>query len=81
MVDYFGDAKAAKQNVAKEYERNIERYRFLRWGGRPPPALRATSPAAQGRRFHPSQPSRRGPLAGLRSARPRGGAAALAGNL
>jgi aconitate hydratase len=32
MVDYFGDAKAAKQNVAKEYERNIERYRFLRWG-------------------------------------------------
>ncbi|MBS0297332.1 MAG: aconitate hydratase AcnA [Proteobacteria bacterium] len=32
MVDYFGDAKAAKENVAKEYERNIERYRFLRWG-------------------------------------------------
>jgi aconitate hydratase len=32
MVDYFGDAKAAKNNVAKEYERNIERYRFLRWG-------------------------------------------------
>jgi aconitate hydratase len=32
MVDFFGDAKAAKENVAKEYERNIERYRFLRWG-------------------------------------------------
>jgi aconitate hydratase len=32
MVDYFGTAKSFKENVAKEYERNIERYRFLRWG-------------------------------------------------
>ncbi len=32
MVDYSGDAKAFKQNVAREYERNIERYEFLRWG-------------------------------------------------
>jgi aconitate hydratase len=32
MVDYFGNAKAFDQNVAREYERNIERYRFLRWG-------------------------------------------------
>ncbi|HEY3697344.1 aconitate hydratase AcnA [Phenylobacterium sp.] len=32
MVDYFGAAKAFEQNVAREYERNIERYRFLRWG-------------------------------------------------
>jgi len=32
MVDYAGDAKAFKQNVAREYERNIERYEFLRWG-------------------------------------------------
>ncbi|HEY3813381.1 MAG TPA: aconitate hydratase AcnA [Caulobacteraceae bacterium] len=32
MVDFFGDQKAFKENVAKEYERNIERYRFLRWG-------------------------------------------------
>ena len=32
MVDFFGSAKSFKENVAKEYERNIERYRFLRWG-------------------------------------------------
>jgi aconitate hydratase len=32
MVDYFGTAKSFAENVAKEYERNIERYRFLRWG-------------------------------------------------
>jgi aconitate hydratase len=32
MVDYFGTPKAFKENVSKEYERNIERYRFLRWG-------------------------------------------------
>ncbi|MCK9991563.1 MAG: aconitate hydratase [Alphaproteobacteria bacterium] len=32
MVDYAGDAKAFKLNVAREYERNIERYEFLRWG-------------------------------------------------
>nr|MBW0150068.1 aconitate hydratase [Phenylobacterium sp.] len=32
MVDYFGNAKAFGENVEREYERNIERYRFLRWG-------------------------------------------------
>ncbi|HWU80015.1 MAG TPA: aconitate hydratase AcnA, partial [Caulobacter sp.] len=32
MVDNFGSPKAYDENVAKEYERNIERYRFLRWG-------------------------------------------------
>jgi aconitate hydratase len=32
MVDHFGTAKAFEQNVDKEYERNLERYRFLRWG-------------------------------------------------
>ena len=32
MVDSFGTAKAFGENVAREYERNIERYRFLRWG-------------------------------------------------
>jgi aconitate hydratase len=32
MVDYFGTAKAFGENVDKEYERNGERYRFLRWG-------------------------------------------------
>ena len=32
MVDFFGTAKAFEENVAKEYERNLERYNFLRWG-------------------------------------------------
>ena len=32
MVDNFGTAKSFEENVAREYERNIERYRFLRWG-------------------------------------------------
>jgi len=32
MVDYFGTPKSFAENVAKEYDRNIERYRFLRWG-------------------------------------------------
>ena len=32
MVDNFGDPKAYDNNVKREYERNIERYRFLRWG-------------------------------------------------
>jgi aconitate hydratase len=32
MVDYFGAATAFAKNVDKEYERNLERYRFLRWG-------------------------------------------------
>jgi aconitate hydratase len=32
MVDYFGAATAFARNVDKEYQRNLERYRFLRWG-------------------------------------------------
>ncbi len=32
MVDHFGTARSYDENVDKEYERNIERYRFLRWG-------------------------------------------------
>jgi aconitate hydratase len=32
MVDFFGTPKAFELNVAKEYERNLERYNFLRWG-------------------------------------------------
>src|ERR1041385_5204280 len=32
MVDHFGTAKAFGENVDREYERNMERYRFLRWG-------------------------------------------------
>jgi len=32
MVDFFGSGDAFKLNVDKEYERNQERYAFLRWG-------------------------------------------------
>ncbi|OEY65803.1 aconitate hydratase AcnA [Marinobacter sp. X15-166B] len=32
MVDEFGDATAFEANVAREMERNQERYEFLRWG-------------------------------------------------
>lgn len=32
MVDYFGSASAFEKNVAREYERNGERYDFLKWG-------------------------------------------------
>ena len=32
MVDFFGTPQSFAENVAKEYDRNIERYRFLRWG-------------------------------------------------
>ncbi len=32
MVDHFGTPGAFNQNVEREYERNIERYNFLRWG-------------------------------------------------
>ncbi|MHA1157189.1 MAG: aconitate hydratase AcnA, partial [Alphaproteobacteria bacterium] len=32
MVDHFGNQGAFKRNVEMEYERNVERYTFLRWG-------------------------------------------------
>jgi aconitate hydratase len=32
MVDNFGTPRSFRQNVAIEYERNAERYQFLRWG-------------------------------------------------
>ncbi|MHB8287403.1 MAG: aconitate hydratase AcnA, partial [Caulobacteraceae bacterium] len=32
MVDFFGHKDSADKNVDKEYDRNGERYRFLRWG-------------------------------------------------
>jgi aconitate hydratase len=32
MVDHFGNAGAFQRNVDREYERNGERYTFLRWG-------------------------------------------------
>ncbi|MHA1549627.1 MAG: aconitate hydratase AcnA [Alphaproteobacteria bacterium] len=32
MVDHFGNQGAFQRNVEMEYERNVERYTFLRWG-------------------------------------------------
>jgi len=32
MVDYFGGPNAFQKNVDREYERNGERYQFLKWG-------------------------------------------------
>ena len=32
IVDYFGHPDAFERNVKREYERNRERYQFLRWG-------------------------------------------------
>ena len=32
MVDHFGNNKAYEENVKKEFERNKERYEFLKWG-------------------------------------------------
>jgi aconitate hydratase len=32
IVDEFGSARAFKKNVDLEYQRNIERYNFLKWG-------------------------------------------------
>ena len=34
MVDEFGHPKAAEQNVEIEYQRNAERYDFLKWGSK-----------------------------------------------
>jgi aconitate hydratase len=31
QVDYYGTSQSLSQNVAKEYERNTERYSFLKW--------------------------------------------------
>ncbi len=32
MVDYFGGEDSFRRNVEREYERNGERYKFLKWG-------------------------------------------------
>lgn len=32
QTDFFGTADAFKKNIEKEFERNQERYRFLKWG-------------------------------------------------
>ncbi len=32
VVDYFGNKQALAANVKREYEQNMERYKFLKWG-------------------------------------------------
>ena len=32
MIDEFGNQRAFRTNVDREYERNMERYSFLKWG-------------------------------------------------
>jgi aconitate hydratase len=44
MVDYFGGKDSFKKNVDREYERNLERYRFLRWGSSAFNGLRVVPP-------------------------------------
>jgi aconitate hydratase len=44
MVDNFGRKDAFKQNVIREYQRNMERYAFLRWGQQAFSSLRVVPP-------------------------------------
>ena len=45
MVDHFGTDKALDLNAAIEYQRNAERYQFLRWGQRAFSNFRVVPPA------------------------------------
>ena len=45
MVDEFGHPKAFEKNVALEYERNAERYDFLKWGSKSLDNFKAVPPA------------------------------------
>src|SRR6188768_2424486 len=44
MVDEFGHPKAFEQNVALEYQRNLERYDFLKWGSKSLANFKAVPP-------------------------------------
>jgi aconitate hydratase len=45
QVDYFGTADSLERNVALEFERNSERYQFLRWGQKAFNNFRVVPPA------------------------------------
>ncbi len=45
LVDYFGTADALQKNAQLEFERNRERYEFLRWGAQAFKNLRVVPPA------------------------------------
>ena len=44
MVDEFGHPKAFEQNMALEYQRNAERYDFLKWGSKSLDNFKAVPP-------------------------------------
>jgi aconitate hydratase A / 2-methylisocitrate dehydratase len=46
IADVFGRPDALRRNVELEYERNTERYRFLRWGQRTFQQLKVVPPGA-----------------------------------
>ncbi|GAA1160833.1 aconitate hydratase AcnA [Kribbella jejuensis] len=46
IADVFGRPDALRLNVAREYERNAERYRFLRWGQQTFRQLKVVPPGA-----------------------------------
>ncbi len=46
QVDYFGTASSQKLNVAKEYERNAERYSLLKWAQKSFDNFRVVPPRA-----------------------------------
>lgn len=45
QVDYFGTPEALAQNAEREFERNSERYEFLRWGSKVFKNFRVVPPA------------------------------------
>ena len=45
QVDYFGDDLALIKNADLEFDRNAERYKFLRWGSKAFSSLRVVPPA------------------------------------
>ncbi len=45
QVDFFGNSNAVELNAEKEFERNRERYEFLRWGSKAFDNFRAVPPA------------------------------------
>jgi len=46
QVDFFGTVHAAEQNAEIEFQRNRERYTFLKWGQQAFPGLRVVPPDA-----------------------------------
>lgn len=46
MIDEFGNPRAFQRNVDLEYERNLERYTFLKWGQKAFSNFRVVPPGA-----------------------------------